>query len=51
MSPIDIRVRIGGDERLLVDADPQWVHQSIRAREDAGTKPCVEVTKRSEPPG
>lgn len=37
------RVRIGGDERDLSDADASWVAQSVNRRLADGLQVCVEV--------
>lgn len=43
----DYRISIGGVERCLADADSQWVHQTIHAREREGLETCVAVTLKS----
>lgn len=37
-------IRIGSDERSLVDADPQWITQEVQARRADGQSVCVIVT-------
>ena len=39
-------IKIGNEERLLEDADPQWVNQQINNRKSAGESVCVRITIR-----
>lgn len=36
-------IRIGNDERLLGSADPHWIMQQIKARQNDGRTVCVQV--------
>lgn len=41
---IGIRIKIGGDERTLEEADESWVNQQINRRRDDRQVVCVQVT-------
>jgi hypothetical protein len=38
-----IRIRIGDSERILRDADENWINQQINRRHQAGEQVCVRV--------
>lgn len=42
------KIRIGGQERDLGDADPSWIAQQIDGRRRDGERVCVEVTLNGE---